>query len=111
MHPKKLFAFSGTPLKLVGAPIGTRALNLNCNDSPERGTIAALVALAGLVRRGGEESGDARRDTVERNGRDDRLVGEREYLTGKAIKQQSCLILLTLNLIFLTLWQKLFLWT
>ena len=31
--PQKAIAFSGTPLKLVGAPIGTRALNLNCNDS------------------------------------------------------------------------------
>lgn len=59
----------------------------------DRGTIAELVALAGLV---SEEVG---------------LVGEREYLTGKTIQQQSCLILLTFNLIFLTLWQKLFLWT
>ena len=58
------------------------------------------------MRRGGEESGDARRDTVERNGRDDRLVGEREYLTGKAIKQQSRIILLTLNLIFLNTMAK-----
>ena len=50
--------------------------------APERGSIVALVALDGLV---GEEVG---------------LVGEREYLTGKAIQQQSCLILLTFNLIF-----------
>ena len=33
----------------------TRALNLNCNDSPERGTIAELVALAVLVRRAREK--------------------------------------------------------
>ena len=84
-----------------GGPERDSSLNLNCNDSPGRGTIVGLVARAGLVRRGGEESGDARRDTVERSGRDDRLVGEREYLTCKAIQQQSCFILLTLNLIFL----------
>ena len=27
----------------------TRALNLNCNEAPERGTIAGLGELAGLV--------------------------------------------------------------
>ena len=46
----KNFAFSGTPPQLVGAPnCDTRALNLNCKDSPERGTIAELAALGGLV--------------------------------------------------------------
>ena len=33
-------------------------------------------------------------------------MGEREYLTGKAIKQQSRIILLTLNLIFLNTMAK-----
>ena len=34
----------------------TRALNLNCNDSPEQGTIVGLAVLGGLVRRRGEEN-------------------------------------------------------